>query len=118
VRTNKLLDQDKVWVTRDGMPVTLEEMDPEHRKATLGFLRRRAVFLRRAYEFCEITDGLYGRRDHFDMGPEELDDDPTEWLERRPLVKELARLVRAEGAIDAEVVDAEVVPRELEHHDH
>lgn len=114
MKTNKLLDQDRVWITQDQMPLMLEEMDSEHRRNTLAFLRRRATYLMKAYFWCEIRD-----LERFGAPPDgcddiaELYDNPVEWLERRPLIQALARLVRNDDAIDAEVVGIAPEPSEL-----
>lgn len=92
MRTNQLLDQNEIWITADRMPVKLIEMDASHRSATLAWLRRRPGYLRRAYDWCELDDLERGGV-HFDMDPLALTDEHRAWLERRPLVVELARLV-------------------------
>ena len=100
------MEQDEVWITADRMPLKLEEMDPEHRRNTLAMLRRRATFLMRAYLYCEIEDiRERGAPQRPLDGTVEVYDSPEAWLERRPLVRALARLVRSDEAIDAEVVD-------------
>lgn len=122
MNTKQLLDQDELWQTRDGMPMSLEEMDPGHRSATLAFLRRRAAYLERAYAFCEVRALLdshpapYHRmlaaRQLMAERERALSDGPEAWLERRPLIITLARLV-AEDAREGNTVDGEVVVRAL-----
>lgn len=117
MNTKQLLDQDRVWQTRDGMPIALEEMDPGHRANTLAFLRRRADYLAKAYAYCEAVGVFFDAPDDvFDAWMAEneraLRDGAQAWLERRPLVIALARLV----GLDARgpVVDGEVVVHALE----
>lgn len=101
--TRELLDQDKIWLTADRMPIALVEMDAQHRRNTLAMLRRRAEYLRRAYVWCALRAR--------DLIPDrEIYDDPAAWLERRPLVKELARLVDLD---EHPTVDGELVMNEL-----
>lgn len=33
------LEQDEIWITRDGRTLRLEDMDPTHRKNTLRMLK-------------------------------------------------------------------------------
>lgn len=114
MNTRRLLDQDEVWITKDQMPLLLTEMDPSHRRATLAFLRRRARYLMKAYVWCEIRDVM-----RFGAPPDEHDDagiglldDPEKWLERRPLIRELDRIVRKDE-LEANTVEGEVVTHEL-----
>ena len=105
-----LLDQDRIWITNDRMPLPLTEMDPSHRRNTLAFLRRRARYLMRAYVWCEIRGVMqFGAPPDDDGFENAVYDDPAQWLERRPLVIELARLVRRDE-LDANTVEGEVVP--------
>jgi hypothetical protein len=114
VNTRQLLDQDRVWITNDRMPLTLDEMEPSHRRNTLRYLRRRAAYLMKAYVFCEIREVLqFGGPPDDEDNVNELFDDPTNWLERRPLVRELDRLVRKDE-LEANTVEGEVVPERQE----
>jgi hypothetical protein len=115
VNTKQLLDQDKIWQTRDGMPIPLERMDPGHRSATLAFLRRRADYLAEAYAFCELRtfanapDEVF--TDWISQNERALKDGAQAWLERRPLIQRLVQLVAEDQR--GPVVDGEVVVREL-----
>jgi len=115
MNTKQLLDQDEIWRTRDGMPIRLVDMDPDHRRSTLAFLRRRAAYLRNAYFFCEMAERLgwawaqsHVLEELLTDYERSLTDHPEHWLERRPLVIALARLVaedeHAENVVDGEVV--------------
>lgn len=116
MNTKQLLDQDQIWRTRDGMPIPLTRMDPGHRAATLAFLRRRAHYLAEAYAFCEMRTFADAPDEVFNdwMAHNEraIKDGAQAWLERRPLVIALARLVAEDER--GPVVDGEVVVHELE----
>lgn len=119
MNTRELLDQNTIWITADRMPIKLVDMDPDHRRNTLAMLRRKAAYQMKAYLFCEIRDlqrfgGPPDGYDETDYGM--ITDSPEAWIERRPLVIELARLVRKDQ-LDSNTVDGEVVPtrQELEH---
>lgn len=115
MNTRDLLEQDEVWLTADRMPIQLADMDSGHRFNTLAFLRRRAAYLAKAYVYCEERIFLSAPDDVYEQWVVEraqaLVDGPEAWLERRPLVRELARLVALDGQPD--VVDGEVVMTEL-----
>jgi len=115
MNTRQLLDQDEVWITNDRMPLLLIEMEPSHRRNTLRFLRRRAHYLMKAYVWCEIREVLrFGtpEDDHDDAAGVGLLDDPEQWLERRPLIRELARLVHHDE-LEENTVQGEVVTHAL-----
>jgi hypothetical protein len=119
MNTYMLLRQSAVWQTRDGMPIPLDEMDPQHRANTLRFLRRRADYLRTAYYwvagriFAEAPDEVWAQHEQ-DMTLA-LEPPAAAWLETKPLIIELARLVRKDeldaNSIDGEVVSEEEIPR-------
>lgn len=97
-----LLDQDKIWVTREGQTLTLEEMEPSHRRNTLALLRRKAFSLNLLY-FTRYFGGPGPNGDiaqsTFERATDEfIDQDPKKWLEEQPLVSRLAALVDADGA--------------------
>ena len=100
LNTCQLLEQTQIWITADGMPIALAEMDPAHRHSTLDFLRRRPVYLRRAYDWCEV-DELERGAVRFDMSAipniPSINDAAAAWLEHRPLIVELARLVELDS---------------------
>lgn len=111
MNTKQLLDQDVMWRTRDGMPIALAHMSQEHRRNTLEFLRRNASFTRRAYEWCELNEDAqtYFREPRLDVSaPRSISPSDLIWLERTPMVAELMRLIRADGAIDTEAIMAEI----------
>lgn len=101
IRNN--LHQDQVWITKDGHELRLADMEPRHRRNVLAMLRRNAARLKYEAMFrmavgprprgdaaCDAFD------DAFAIQLEQLD---GEWLERRPLVVELARLVAEDEAV-------------------
>lgn len=97
-----LLEQDKIWITREGQTLTLEEMEPRHRRNTLALLRRKALGLNLLY-FTRYFGG-YGPSGEmaqlaFDHATNTfIEQKPKEWLEEQPLVSRLAALVDADGA--------------------
>lgn len=113
--TRQLLEQDQIWLTADRMPLLLTEMDAGHRRNTLAMLRRRAAYLMRAYDWCEQRTFLSAPDDVLAQYEAERDravhEPASAWLERRPLIRELARLVALDGQPD--VVDGEIVQHEL-----
>lgn len=114
-----LLDQDKIWVTREGQTLTLEEMEPSHRRNTLALLRRKAFSLNLLY-FTRYFGG-YGPSGEmaqlaFDHAADEfIDQNPKEWLEEQPLVRRLAALVDADGARERRLALRLVRP-DIPHH--
>jgi hypothetical protein len=105
--TQQLLDQHLVWMTADRRLIPFVEMDATHRRDTLAMLRRRAAYIMGGYIWCQQRSEHY----HPLSLVGELTDEASEWLERRPLVTELARLVAIDdreaahgAAIDAEIV--------------
>ena len=112
-----LLDQNEIWQTADRVVIRLTEMDPTHRRNTLALLRRRAQYNHMMYHRVEeqimlsAPDDVYN--EWWSTSSKSLMDDPAAWLERRPLVIELARLVRLDedAAITA---DGEIVPDKFE----
>lgn len=118
----QLFEQNKVWVTAYRIPLRLTEMDAEHRANTLAMLRRRAAYQMMMYfrvkERNEILRMLrFGGPDDDGMGDmfdqRALEEDPKAWLERRPLVMELARLVKLDEDA-ANTVDGEIVGEKVE----
>jgi hypothetical protein len=96
VSMSVLLQQSRLWITKDGRELRLEEMEPSHRDNLLAYLRRRAKTL----HFCSA--GLLGvpmpdiDTMAYDMVSDALDReiymDPAEWLEEQPLVIRLVQL--------------------------
>jgi len=91
------LYQDRVWTTKDGETLRLEDMTPNHRRRTLCYLRLHA----RAVKFNYELDLILGPQpvgemacDMFDAGLRELEEQPAmEWLNETPLVTRLAQMV-------------------------
>jgi hypothetical protein len=118
MNTYELFEQDKIWITADRMSILLVEMDAEHRRNTLAMLRRRAAYQMKQYNFCELQAVLRMALRGMDLPDDSAFDpemalEPEEWLERRPLIIELARLV-AKDELDANTVEGEVVVKEID----
>lgn len=115
--TRQLFDQNVFWIAAGGVKLRLTQMDATHRANTLALLRRRAEYNHMMYHIEEETEFLNAPDDVYDewlrQSALSLRDDPVEWLERRPLVIELARLVKLDQD-EAITVDGEVVPQKLE----
>lgn len=112
MNTMELLDQNVVWRTGDGILIRLEDMDAEHRRNTLAMLRRRAEYQYTAYAFCELRLMVNAPDEDYDEWVS-ITDSPQVWLERRPLIIELARLVKKDE-LEQNTVDGEVVPEKRE----
>lgn len=79
----EIMQQAKVWRTREGVDVALEEMDADHRANLIPMLRRIAAPL---YLSCTLA-----KYDH----AEERGEVPVtaeEWLEATPLMRRLVEL--------------------------
>jgi hypothetical protein len=95
-----VLDQDEVWRTKDGRVLTLDEMEPGHRRNLLAWLERRPLSLLVVW-LGEMTSGPLAARgddawqmclwwdEQFAAGVA----DPSAWLRERPLHRRLAALV-------------------------
>jgi hypothetical protein len=111
--TQVLLDQDVYWITADRLRIRLIEMDEHHRAATLAMLRRRAEYQRKIY-YMVLGQKIYGDAPDEVMAELEADTDRAlemtaeAWLESRPLIIALARLVH-EDEQRANTVDGEVL---------
>lgn len=95
--TAEILNQDKVWVDRNGMVYQLETMDPHYRSNLIPFLRGNARRLQEIAEdhFYEITLGM-GDSDGVANALASMEasfEAPAEaWLERTPLMRKLVAL--------------------------
>lgn len=100
------LEQTKMWYCQDGMPMTLDEMEPSHKSNVLAFLLRRA-------------DNLYRHkvwRDAYLLGEDighQLPQDPVQWLTATPLMQELARRLNEEGSIEPDSLQIEMTDVDL-----
>lgn len=102
------LEQEEMWYGEDGFPYHIEDMEQSHRINVVNFLKRRAqnIYLRHQYaEMCMISRAP----DDVQMAYEAkmrrlLDDDPVEWLMRRPLMQALQRAISRHNTVDGEVV--------------
>lgn len=100
-----MLAQAEWWRTGDGMPIRLTTMESSHRFHTLAFLRRRARSLRVHYWWMQ-----FGETPDYPLLAEKrmIAEPPEAWLERQPLVVELARLVRMDDSVEGDVVAGEL----------
>lgn len=90
-----LLDQDKIWITREGAVVRLDSMDISHCKNLMRFLERNREALQTKWglELCKSVPNGEMAQDAFDnMLEEEAEKDSLQWLQERPLYKRLAKL--------------------------
>lgn len=111
MNTYELLEQDRYWRTRDGLPILLTHMGPDHRRNTLNYLRRNASFTRRAYDWCVIFNRAEDDdQPHMDIRPQALDSGAEDWINARPFMIELQRLVTIDQSVilDSEPVLAEI----------
>lgn len=100
-----ILEQDKIWITRDGRVLKLEDMELSHRRNVLRILERRAIsFHWRAFMHYFVFP-LGGRPNGelsnsvFDRAEDEfLEKKPIVWLREQPLVRRLRTLVDEDDA--------------------
>lgn len=95
-----MLKQRVWWRPKDSEPARLVDLAPSHRAHLLAFLRRNAAHYKDASEWGLINsiDGSH----HGDVAGDALDSmvdelmgtSPQDWIEQRPLVKRLRKLVK------------------------
>jgi hypothetical protein len=99
-----MLDQDEFWRTKDGRVLTLDEMEPGHRRNLLTWLERNALSQLIVW-LDQMTSGpLAARGDHardamYQWHDEQFAagiEDPAAWLRERPLHRRLTALVEAD----------------------
>jgi hypothetical protein len=104
------LEQTTWWFGQDGRPYQVADMDVEHLRNLLAYLRRHASRLRdhrrwwESYHTTESEDALRARQSR-----ELADRSDADWLRDRPLVRALEAELRRRDAVDAEVVDVSEV---------
>ena len=86
-----VLEQDRHWVRRDGSSVAVEALDPSEAQTVLATLRERASLLWFAAMWRDDRSYLSGDVLAADIVS------PAHWLEDRPLVQSLHRVVRRAG---------------------
>lgn len=95
-----LLRQDRWWMTRDDKAMTLEEMHPAHRANLLAFLERNAMAYRDAINQRHMFNAPDGVAEEFERDlyapEEERRRAARKWLRKKPLVKRLRRMVKAD----------------------
>lgn len=98
--TLDIIEQDKIWITRDGRTLRVENMDPNHRKNTLRMLERHAsglhfrAFMR--YFVLPIGGRPNGEISNSVLDRAEqafLEKKPIDWLGEQLLVRRLRVLV-------------------------
>lgn len=101
--TLDIIEQDKVWITRDGRVLRLEEMEPTHRRNTLRLLERKKTQLNLIafWRYFGSVDGPNGEvaQSCFER---EMDrfiyQDLDEWFAQQPLICRLRTLVDDDSA--------------------
>lgn len=97
-----LLEQDKIWITREGQTLTLEEMEPRHRRNTLALLRRQALSLNLRYFMRYFggpgPSGEVAQYTFESAADEFINQRVDEWIEEQPLVRRLKMLVDEDSA--------------------
>lgn len=100
--TLDIIEQDKIWITRDGRALRLEDMDPTHKKNVLRLLRSHAVMLNlRQFTRYFVVDGPNGEvaQSIFERTMEAfIRQDLDEWFAEQPLVRRLRALVDDDNA--------------------
>ena len=95
----KILMQETVWLTADGVYIPIEMMDQTHRRNTLAYLQRRAPYLKTYIDQVALRENRQPEARRF------IGMDPLEWVNSTPFVRALEKAIRDHGALDGEVVD-------------
>lgn len=96
-----LIEQDRVWKTREGRVVLVEDLEPRHRTNVLAMLERRAASLHQEW-IQEFLDEGVTYAQLVDAGVVTADPgsnrsiDTQRWFESQPLIRRLRQL-HAEG---------------------
>lgn len=96
------LEQTEMWYGQDGLPYKLTEMEQSHRVNVVNFLRRRAGQLQYHSWRLELHYMRNAPDDVADAWGRELPNSSEEWLENRPLMQELTRLIKLHDSIQPE----------------
>jgi hypothetical protein len=91
-----------MWYGQDGLPYKLVEMEQSHRINVVGFLRRRAASLQVHSWRLEAHYMRNAPDDVVDSWSREIPNSPEEWIEERPLMIELNRLIKLYDSIRPE----------------
>lgn len=109
LRRGDLIEQSTWWITKDKQVLRLEDMAPTHRANTLALLRRGAVKLHESETWRWMTnapdDVLDSAIAETTGTPEERQARAWKWLKKRPLVKRLRELVKADRIIAGETAE-------------
>lgn len=92
------LDQTRVWTTRAGITMTLEEMDPGHRCNLMAMMERQAGQFKWRYEWSfglevAMHDGGEMAHDALEGELSRIENTPAvEWMRETPLYRRLVEL--------------------------
>lgn len=104
----EILEQEEMWYGQDGFPYRIEDMEQSHRINVVNFLKRRAQNIYLRHQWAEFMQMYHAPQDVFDSWMSAnmytINDDPEEWLMRRPLIQALQRAIAKHNTIDGEVV--------------
>jgi hypothetical protein len=103
----EVLEQEEMWYGQDGRPYRIEDMSQAHRLNVLAFLRRRAQELY-AHKHWSEAEEIGRTSDGWFVGALPITENPTNWLNRQPLMASLEAAVRNHNTIDGEVITTEV----------
>lgn len=91
-----LLDQDDVWVTRDGRTIPVEDLSADQCRVLLAWYSERAGVFKAAEESALVSAGMPSGEAAFDMVLGGVMDfvsmTPEEWLSEQPLIFRLQQL--------------------------
>jgi hypothetical protein len=105
------LEQDEMWYGQDGYPYVVDEMETSHIRNLIGFLQRRADNIYKRHQWHEARLMESAPDDVFDGWMAEqrraIPSDPLEWLNRRPLMQKLERVLRLRESIEPDSLHLE-----------
>lgn len=104
------LEQTEFWYGQDRFPYRIESMEQSHRVNVLAFVRRRAEQIAVARLWREFVTMEGAPDEVLAEWSCQLEPDPLDWLNSRPLVRALEAAVAAYEMRSGDVVDGEVVP--------
>jgi hypothetical protein len=110
-RLLETLEQTEMWYGEDSFPYRIEEMETSHIKNVIGFLRRRAVNIYKRHRYLEerAAIALGEGFDVWNSGPYQIDSNPLEWLNNRPLMQKLEHVLKLRDSIEPDMLQVEGV---------
>jgi hypothetical protein len=110
----ELLDQDKIWLTKEGKFLLIDNMAPAHIHNLLAWFERRAFKLKQVYELAMVISGSGPLGPSGDMACDAFDSECEElwntpelvWLNEFPLIQKLRELQRAYRAAEVKLAKA------------